>query len=676
MTQISWKHKSSQFFVLTVALSLLVLVATPLPALAKSAPASLSEVTDPYRWLEDSTHPSTHEWLKKQESLFKSYIKGNPYRSEIKKTLENVLNFESYSIPLILPDSDHTLFRRRLPSEDQGVLFIQEGLNNSPRPLINPNLLSQNSPVALKDYVPSPDGKLLAYGLSESGSDWTVWKVLDISSAEDQTDRIEKVKFFSIAWSADSLGFFYTRLDDDDVFRVYYHLLGNEQSSDQQYLLINVTKGSAGANEILYRPLNEPILPFSPLISMNGSNYQYLKNLGSTFYLWTNHEAPLGKLITRDLSNKTETTLIPESQDSLNQVIPAGNYFIVGYSENAISRLDLYDLAGNFLRKIKLPGMGSVAFVNSPFSGYENHEEIFFSFTNFFQPPVIYRYTIETDKLEIFKKPSLPFHPNDYAIRQDFFTSKDGTKIPLFIVHKKDLELDSSHETLLYGYGGFNISSYPTYSSLNMSWLENGGVIALANIRGGGEYGKAWHEGGKRGNKQNSFDDFIAAAEYLIANGYTNSSKLAIRGASNGGLLTAVCLNQRPDLFGAGMVEVAVLDMLRFPLFTGGRFWMDEYGNPHDSEDFKILYRYSPYHNVRTDGKYPPILITTGDHDDRVVPLHSYKYAAAMQENLSHEGKVLLRVDRQGGHGAGKSISQWIEEAADILSFLKQELSD
>lgn len=671
-----------------------LLFGAPLLAHEFPLPASAAEVSDPYRWLEDSKDSRTQEWVNEQEKVFKEYIRPNPFRAGIKRTLENLLSFESYSVPL--PFGENLLFRKRLSSEDQAVLYVQEGLHGIPRPLINPNLLSFDCPVSLKDYAPSPDGKLLAYGLSESGSDWTTWKVLDISSGENRSDLIERTKFFAVAWSPDSLGFFYTRLDEDDFYRVYYHLLGTEQSGDdliyenpegrefiiepfvssnQKFLMINLSKGSGGSNAILYRDLNSHRQPFTPLVQMNGSSHIYVKNSGSTFYLWTNQEAPLGKVIALDPLKGTDAVIIPEEKCPLNQVVPVGKHFVVGYTENVMSRLALLDERGEMIRDIRLPGIGTVSLFDVTFQNSEYLEEIFFSFTHFVQPPVIYRYSIAKDLLEVFKEPALPFNPGDYETKQIFYPSKDGTKVPLFIVHKKGLQLDGQQETLLYAYGGFGVSLYPNYSTLNMAWLEQGGVFALANIRGGGELGKAWHEAGKRGNRQNCFDDFIAAAEYLIANGYTNPSKLAIRGASNGGLLTAVCLNQRPDLFGAAMVEVAVLDMLRFPLFTGGRFWMGEYGNPQDPEDFKVLYSYSPYHNVRSDGNYPPILITTGDHDDRVVPLHSYKYAAAMHEKLRENGTVLLRIDRHAGHGAGKTISQWIEEAADTLSFLKWELS-
>jgi len=654
-----------------------------------------SSVPDPYRWLEDSHHPRTQEWLNDQQNLFNQYIQSNSHRGEIKKTLQRLLDYESYSIPVCSAGS--IFFKQRLPGENQPALYVQNGLEGAPRLLINPNAMSVSQTIALADFSPSPDGKRVAFGLAESGSDWTKWGIMDVATRETTSDCLERIKFFPVVWSPDGQGLFYTRLDGDDVYRIYYHALGATQasdpliyenpagpeffptlsiSSDQHYLIVNLMLGSSGANAILYRVLEQPDAPFLSLLTMKTGNYSYLCNDGTAFYFWTNQDAPMGKVITLDAQSGNQEEIIPESPHALDQVHAVGKYFVAAFFEHAISRLKLYDRQGKEIRKIELPEMGSVAFAGAASSSEDQNGEIFLSLTHFVQPPLIYHYKIETDQLEVFKQPKLTFNPEDYETLQVFYSSQDGTQIPMFIVHKKGLELTGDHELLLYGYGGFAISCTPSYSNLHMAWLENGGIFALANIRGGGEYGKKWHEAGRKDKKQNSFDDFISAAEWLIGHGYTNASKLAIRGASNGGLLTAACINQRPDLFGAALVEVGVLDMLRFHLFTVGRFWMVEYGNPEDPEDFKVLFRYSPYHNVQKSRPYPPILIVTGDHDDRVVPLHSYKYTAALQEALDGKGSILLRVDRQGGHGAGKSLSQWIEEAADILSFLKFELSN
>ena len=382
----------------------------------------------------------------------------------------------------------------------------------------------------------------------------------------------------------------------------------------------------------------------------------------------------LEKSLPFDRSGKCLHEVIKEGDSPLNRVISVGDDFIAVYSKNVISRLFMFNLEGRLINEIPLPEMGVVSFSFTEENYREPAKDIFFSFSHFVQPPIIYRYSLKSHQLEVFKKPALCFNPEEYTTRQVFCDSKDGTKIPIFIVHKKDLQLEEPHQTLLYGYGGFGVSIYPYFNAMHLAWMEEGGIFASANIRGGAEFGEEWHKGGMGKNKQNCFDDFIAAAECLVASGYTEPSKLAIRGQSNGGLLAAVCINQRPELFGAALVGVGVLDMLRFPLFTPGRFWMSEYGNPQDCEDFEVLYRYSPYHNIRAGNKYPSTLITTGDHDDRVVPLHSYKYAAALQEAQGGNGKILLRVDVHAGHGNGKLISQFVEEAADMFSFLKREL--
>lgn len=659
---------------------------------AKEASQNFS-ISEPYIWLEDSDHEQTQQWLEQQKDLFESFIQQHPEREKIKERVQKLANYAAYSVPMQM--GDHLFFTCRLPSEEQAVLYVQSRENDNSRPLINPNQLSSTSPIALADYVPSPNGQYLAYGLMESGSDWITWKVLDIATGENQGDQLERIKFIPIAWTPDSLGFYYSCLDQDGIYRLYYHRLGTAQasdevvnhsfessefsvtpsiSSDSQYLMLNIMKGSSGPNTILYRSLSDPKASFEVIVPLADSNYSYICNKESLFYFWTNEKAPLGKVIAIDQENKNSRDIIKEGNFFLDHVRSVGDHLVTIYLENVASRLFLFDFEGKEQREIHLPELGQAALSEISYPSSKPLNEFFFSFTHFAQPSTIYRYSLESHQLQLFKKPELCFNPSSYLIRQVFCISKDGTKVPLFIVHRKDLQLEEAHPTLLYGYGGFCISVYPHFNSLHMAWMESGGIFALANIRGGCEYGEAWHKGGMRQNKQNCFDDFIAAAEWLIANRYTTSSKLAIRGQSNGGLLTAVCLNQRPDLFGAGIVGVGVLDMLRFHLFTVGHFWMTEYGNPDDSQDRAVLLRYSPYHNIQKEIPYPSILITTGDHDDRVVPLHSYKYAAAMQEAQKGEGKILLRVDRQAGHGAGKSLSQWIEEATDILLFLNVEL--
>lgn len=638
----------------------------------------LGEIADPFRWLEDSNDPRTIEWLSIQQEKFNQYAKANPYTERYKESLTKLLDYESYSLPV---QCNQLLFYKlRQPSDEQPILYVQVG--TEVRVLLDPNQLP--GPIYLSLYVPSPDGKWVACGLSESGSDWITWKIIEVSSGKEIPDQIDNCKFLPVVWCKEEEGFYFTRIDPDDVFRIYFHKLNEPDvlvfdnaehpdflaesivSSDGNYLLVNIEKGSSSNNQILFRPSNET--DFKILLPFNECKYKYLCNEGNKFYFWTDHNAPFGKVIEVDSENKTQKDFIPESDRFLDHLAALDHSFAVVYTQNAMSQLVILDQKGMKLKELELPSLGTVSLSHS----YSRENGFFFSFSNFVQPPMIFHYDIVTNHLEVFKQPQLTFNPSDYEVKQIFYPSEDGTQVPLFIVAKKGIELNSNNETLLYAYGGFGINMYPSFNPLFMAWLENGGVFALANIRGGSELGNEWHEEGKREKRQNSFNDFIAAGKWLIHNGYTNTSKLAIRGGSNGGLLVAVCLNQRPDLFGAALVEVGVLDMLRYHLFTIGRFWMPEFGDPDNQEDQKFLLQYSPYHNVRKGIVYPPILVTTADHDDRVVPLHSYKYTAAMQA-AGHEN-VLLRVSTKSGHGAGKSISQWIEDSASSLSFLKYSL--
>lgn len=652
-----------------------------------------SPLPDPYRWLEDDKDPRTNNWLAAQQQMMEKYAVNNPYRKPLKQSLQHLLKCEMYTVPAQAGNS--IVFKVRRPGDNQAILYFQEGIDGEPHIVVDPNRLQSQTPLSISDYFLSPDGKWLVYGLSESGSDWNTGHVINLLTNESLNDRLENIKFFTAVWTPNSTGFYYTRLDSDDRHRIYFHRLSTSQlsdeliyeerehlgcfvsaivSSDNRYLLINVSKGSSGPNAILYQPLDEQTTPFVTLLEMKQGNYNYLCNEGPLFYFWTNQEADLGKVFALDRETLIQQDIIPESSLPMQSVVAVGDTFLVKFSSHASARLLLYDRQGNALHEISLPKHGKVLLSDDPSTSTVQRDTLFFTFTNFVQPPTIYHYNVDSHQKSIFKQPNLPFNPNDYETKQVFIYSNDGTQVPMFIVHKKGLELNGHHQTLLYGYGGFGISSFPNYNTVHMAWLESNGIFALANIRGGAEYGNQWHHEGKREKKQNSFDDFISAAEWLIDNGYTNSSKLAIRGASNGGLLTAVCANQRPDLFRAVLVEVGVLDMLRFHLFTVGHFWMGEYGDPDKPKDFQTLCRYSPYHNVRKGTSYPSVMVVTGDHDDRVVPLHSYKYTAALQEAVDGKSLVLLRVDKNGGHGAGKSVSQWIEEVADTLSFLKNEM--
>jgi prolyl oligopeptidase len=670
----------------------LVLSCTSLIFSQETFQAPLAE--DPLLWLEDAADPRTEKWLNDQQQAFDTYIRSKPNREKFKISLKSILQYESYSIPT--PFGRGILFTQRLPSENQPVLYLQEGLNGTPRILLDPNKLSEESVIALSDYIPSPNGKLLAYGLTENGSDLTTWKVLDIGTGENRSDCLKDIKFVPIAWSSESNGFYYTRLNLEGYYCVYYHLLGSVQTSDtlvyqasdklefpsplltkdRQTLMIDVVQGSSGPNSILIKNLDDPGRPFVHLFHNNDAKYSFIDHNGPIFYFWTDHQAPFGKVISIDISAQIEEIdIIPEGKHPLEKAISIDGYFAALFSKDVCSQLILFDRKGQAIREIHLPDQGNIS-LKSFDNPSEIDDKLFFTFTNFVHPPVIYFYDLNLNELKIFKKPNLTFNPDEYETQRVFCTSKDGTQIPLFIVHKKGLEWNGCQKTILYGYGGFGVSVPPAFNPMNMAWIKEGAIFVLANIRGGSEYGSKWHLDGKKEKKQNCFDDFIAAAEWLIANRCTNPEKLALHGGSNGGLLVGACLNQRPELFGAAAIRVGLLDMLRFPLFTVGRFWINEYGNPQLPEDFKFLSLYSPYHNTKKGAHYPSTIITTGDHDDRVVPLHSYKYTAALQEAQGGKGKVLLRVDRQAGHGAGKSLSKWIDEAADVLSFLHAELAE
>lgn len=655
---------------------------------------SISSVQDPYDWLEDSENPNTQDWLKQQKELFNEYIQSIPQRSEIKTRLNALVAYDSYTIPKVC--GENYLFTKLNPLKDQYVLYIQKGMLDEPQVLLDPMTLSQNTCVAITDYMPSPDGTLVAFGLSENGSDWNTWKVLDIETKKIREDRVEKIKFAPIVWSPDSLGFYYSRFEEGNSVSssIYYHTLDAPQARDQliyqdlngesaanfasmstdsHYLIIGSDKGSSAPNSISYIDLHSTNNSAICLIPYDQFHYQFIGNKDTEFYFLTNKNASNQKLVAIDISQTSilcERDIIPVGESLLQQVVPFGDYFLASYLENVSSRLTLYDAQGKHVQNIEVPAMGTIL-LGGTTSGLTG-EGIFLSFSTFTQPKTIYHYSLNSG-LKPFKKLVDFIDPTQYDIQQIFYKSKDGTQIPMFIVYKKGLKLDGNNRVLLYGYGGFGVNNQPTYNPMNMLWLEQNGIYALANIRGGSEYGADWHRAGMKKNKQNCFDDFIAAAEWLIDNRYTNPAKLAIFGVSNGGLLTAVCANQRPELFGAVVVAVGVLDMLRFHLFTVGHFWINEYGNPDDPIERSYLSRYSPYHNIRKGIKYPPILVTTADHDDRVVPLHSYKYVAALQEAQGVDNKTLLRLDTNAGHGSGKPASKWIDEAGDVLAFIYQE---
>jgi prolyl oligopeptidase len=568
--------------------------------------------------------------------------------------------------------------------------------------LLDPNTFSEDGTVALAGIAISRDGRYLAYGLSRSGSDWQEWKVRDIETGEDLPDHLRWVKFSGASWTLDGQGFFYSRYDEPapgseyesaNYFqKLYYHRLGTPQSEDVlvyhrpdqkewgfaggvtedgNYLIISVWRGTDPKNLIFYKDLRDPQSPVVELIREFEAEYSFVGNDGSRFWLLTDCQAPRRRLVAIDLEQPDQVQeVIPEAEETLQGVSLINNQFVAFYLKDAHTQIKTFALDGSYLGEIPLPGLGSA----SGFGGKRYDTETFYTFTSFTTPPTIYRYDFTSGTSTLFRQPQVDFDPQAYEVQQVFYTSKDGTRIPMFLVHRRGLARTGDHPTLLYGYGGFGISLTPSFSVGLVAWLEMGGVYAQPSLRGGGEYGEEWHQAGTKLNKQKVFDDFIAAAEWLIAHGYTNPAKLAISGGSNGGLLVGACLVQRPELFAAALPAVGVFDMLRFHKFTIGWAWISEYGSPENPEEFKALYAYSPLHNLKPGTAYPATLITTADHDDRVVPAHSFKFAAALQAAQGGSQPILIRIDTKAGHGAGKPTSKLIEEAADRWAFLVQVL--
>ncbi len=663
-----------------------------------------TQVADPYRWLENPDSPESQAWIKAQNKLTMGFLADIPARDRLKERLTKLWNYEKYSIPFKQGDrqndsSQRYFYFKNDGLQNQSVLYTLKALTDEPTVLLDPNTLSPDGTVALGGLSVSENGKLLAYGLSTSGSDWQTWKVRDVETGNDLPDQINWVKFSGASWSHDHAGFFYSRYDEpssktqlEDVNyfqKLYYHRLGTAQSEDVliydrpdhkewgfsggvtddgRYLLISVWLGTDPRNLVFYKDLTIPNAPVVELINTFEAQYSLVDNDGSTFWFRTDLNASRGRVIAIDLSNPAKEQwqeIIPESAETLKGVGLLNNQFVASYLKDARSQIRLYDLQGQMVREVDLPGIGSAG----GFGGKRHDTETFYSFTSFTTPPTIYRYNLVTGESTPFRQPTVDFNPQDYEIRQVFYPSKDGTSVPMFIVHKKGLKLDGSNPTYLYGYGGFGASLTPIFSVSLLTWMEMGGVYAVPNLRGGGEYGEDWHQAGMKLKKQTVFDDFIAAAEWLIANKYTSSAKLAIAGASNGGLLVGACMTQRPDLFGAALPAVGVMDMLRFHKFTIGWAWISEYGSPENPAEFKALYAYSPLHNLKPGTAYPATLITTADHDDRVVPAHSFKFAAALQSAHKGDAPVLIRIETKAGHGAGKPTTKIIEEASVVSIF-------
>jgi prolyl oligopeptidase len=660
-----------------------------------------TKIADPFRWLEDDNSAETKAWVEAQNKVTFGYLNQIPERARIKARLTELWNYERYTAPF--ERGGKYFYYKNDGLQNQSVLYVANSIRDTGRVLFDPNTLSADGTVALSGLSISDDGKLMAYGLSASGSDWVEWRFRDVETGKDLPDVLKDIKFSGVSWSKDGKGVFYSRYPaTDDKARltalnynqkIYYHRLGTPQAEDVlvyerpddkelgvgggvtedgNYLIIYVTKGTSPKRMVYYKDLTKANSPVLPLVEKFEASYSMFGNDGSTFYFRTDKDAPRGRVVAVDVSKdaKEWKEIIPEAKETLGGVSFINNQFVANYLKDAYTQIRIFETSGKFVRNVELPGIGS-AF---GFGGERDDTETFYTFSSYNMPPTIYRYDLKTGKSEVFRKSEVKFNPADYEVSQVFYNSKDGTRVPMFIVHKKGLKLDGTNPTLLYAYGGFNVSQTPGFSVARLVWLEMGGVFAVANIRGGGEYGKQWHEAAIKTNRQKAFDDFIAAAEYLISKKYTSPKKLAIQGGSNGGLLVGAVLNQRPDLFGAALPAVGVMDMLRFHKFTAGRFWTSDYGSPDNPEEFKAIYAYSPLHNIRKGAKYPAVLVTTADHDDRVVPAHSFKYAATLQEAQAGDAPVLIRIETKAGHGAGKPTAKIIEEQTDIYGFLVKNL--
>jgi len=660
-------------------------------------------VADPYRGLEDTNAEATRLWVEAQNQLTFAYLGKIPAREKIAQRLTQLWNYEKYGIPF--REGDRYFYFKNDGLQNQSVLYTLPNLADESRVLLDPNELSQDGTIAISGFSLSKDGNLLAYGLSTSGSDWQNWKVRDVETGKDLVDNLYWIKFSSASWTLDNQGFFYSRYDQpnektklEDVNyyqKLYYHKIGTAQvedvliyqrpdqkewgfsggvTEDGRYLIISVWLGTDPRNLFFYKDLIKPNAEIIELINRFEASYSFIENDGSIFYLLTDLNAPRGRVIAIDTENPAIEhwrEIIPQAVETLESVVILNNQFVADYLQDAHSQIKIFDLKGNFIREVELAGIGSAG----GFLGRRYDRETFYSFTSFTIPGSIYRYDMVTGKSEIFRQPKVDFNPDDYETQQIFYQSQDGTQIPMFITYKKGIKLDGNNPTYLYSYGGFNISLTPSFSISILVWMEMGGIYAMPNIRGGGEYGEEWHQAGIKEKKQNVFNDFIAAAEWLITHNYTKPKKLAIGGGSNGGLLVGACMTQRPDLFGVALPAFGVMDMLRFHKFTIGWAWVSEYGCAENPADFPILYAYSPLHNIKPGTVYPATLITTADHDDRVVPAHSFKFAAALQAAHVGDTPILIRTETKAGHGAGDPTSKVIEEVSDKWAFLSRILA-
>ena len=661
-------------------------------------------VPDPYRWLEDDRSAETAAWVEAENKVTFAYLEKLPYRAQLVERLKRLVNYARYTPPI--HRGPYYFFGKNEGLQNQAVMYVQKGLTAEPVVLLDPNQLSADGTVRLGSFAPSSDGRYVAYGLSSGGSDWQEIHVMDVASRKPLSDKLMWIKASGLSWAGN--GFFYSRYDapakghelssKNEYHKVYFHKVGDDQSRDEliyedkanperfhiasatrdgRFAVLYVSdqgKGKDG-NALYVKDLARPNGKFTPVVSeITNDSYYLIGNLGSKLLIRTNHSAPNYRVVAFDTAAPSSPMkdVIPESSEPMSGVVKAGSKLIASRMKDVASQVSVYNLNGKFENLVELPGPGTATFgTGEEEDGDEGDEQsVFFTFTSLSYPRTIFKYDSAAKKTDVFRAPDIPgFNPASYESKQVFYNSKDGTRVPMFLVYKKGIQLNGKNPTLLYGYGGFNVANSPYFSATRLALLEQGFVYASANMRGGSEYGEKWHRGGMKLEKQNVFDDFISAAEWLIANKYTSKEKLACNGGSNGGLLVGAVINQRPDLFRAAVPQVGVMDMLRFHKFTIGWNWISDYGSSENPQEFKALYAYSPIHNIRAGVRYPATFITTADHDDRVVPAHSFKYAATMQEKASKDNPVLIRIDTKSGHGASNT-TKMIEETADVYAFL------
>ena len=656
-------------------------------------------VADPYRWLENDvrTDPAVAAWVQQQNAVTNGYLATLPARDAFEQRIRALYDYERFGVPR--KAGNRYFYSRNSGLQNQAALFVREGLNGQPRLLVDPNTWSADGATALAEWEPSEDGRHVVYGVQEGGTDWRIIRVLDAATGRVLPDEVKWAKFGNVDWAKDGSGFYYSRFPEpaagqqfqslNENQAIHFHRLGTTQAQDRlvfsrpdrpklgnsgtvsddgRWLVVTSSEGTDDRYEITLIDLRDPRAAPKRFVTGLENNWSYVGNRGDTFYWVTNVGAPRLRIVATDINRPVGQAreIVAQDAATLGDASIVGDKLIASYLVDAKTEVRTFDLSGKRTGAVALPGIGTAG----GFAGEADDPETFYAFSSFNMPTTIYRYDSRSGETSVFAQPKVAFSPDDFTVSQRFYQSKDGTRVPMFVVHRKDLDVSKPNPTLLYAYGGFNVPSLPGFSPTRIAWMEKGGVFALANIRGGGEYGKAWHDAGRLANKQNVFDDFIAAGEHLVKEGVTSPDKLAIQGGSNGGLLVGAVVNQRPDLFAAALPAVGVMDMLRFDRFTAGRYWVDDYGYPNKEADFRNLYAYSPYHNIKAGKDYPAVLVTTADTDDRVVPGHSFKYAAALQAAPTGDAPKLIRIETRAGHGSGKPTDKIIEEYADLWAFL------